>query len=97
MVLVGRGQAKLHEDRRHMPLHAALGEVEDLRDRAVRLALGHHPQHLALALGGLVERPWPIALPSMCATTSGSRAEPGSRAPCRRQDRNRGRGSALFA
>src|SRR3712207_8678920 len=35
----------------------ALGHVQRLRDRAVRLAIGHHPEDLALARGELVDRP----------------------------------------
>src|SRR5947208_7557351 len=49
-------QAELHEDVRNVLLDRAVGDHERLRDRAVRAALRHQPEHVALTWRELVER-----------------------------------------
>ena len=56
VVVLGGRQPELDEDVRDVLLDRALGDDQRLGDRGVRAALGHQPEHLALARGELVER-----------------------------------------
>ena len=56
VVVLGGRQAELHEDVRDVLLDRALGDHQLLGDGRVRAALGHQPEHVALARGELVER-----------------------------------------
>ena len=61
VVVLGGGEVELLEDRLHVPLDRAPAQVELLGDCAVRAALGDQREHLALALGELVEGGAPVA------------------------------------
>ena len=74
--LVGGRQAELEEDVRHVLLDGALGDDERLGDQAVGAALGHQPEHLALARGERFERVLRPERTSSWVTTSGSSAAP---------------------
>src|SRR3954452_14023005 len=67
MVLLDSGQAQLLEDARAVLLHLALADAEALGDAPVRPAVGHQLEHLALASGQLVERPFAAALAEQLA------------------------------
>ena len=56
VVVRGRRQPELREDARDVLLDGAERDEQALRDRLVGAALGHQPEHLALAGGQLVER-----------------------------------------
>src|SRR3954471_14285845 len=56
VLLPGGGQIELAEDTRDVALDRALGDEQLLLDRPVGEALGNQAQHLALAVGQLVER-----------------------------------------
>ena len=56
MVLGGGREVELGEDRRDVLLDRALGDDELAGDRGVGAALGHQPQHLALARGQRLQR-----------------------------------------
>ena len=74
-------QPELAEDVRDVLLDRALGDHQALGDRRVRAALGHQPEHVALARGQLVER----AVVPAAAERAGRR--PRGPARCRRRRR----------
>ena len=55
MILGRGGQPQLREDARYVLFDGALGDHELFRDARVGAALGHEPEHLALARGELVD------------------------------------------
>src|ERR1051325_4511424 len=62
VVLVGRRQAQLREDARHVLLDRAERDHELLGDRLVRLPFRHQPEHFTLARRQVLE--WIVAPPA---------------------------------
>jgi hypothetical protein len=56
VIVVGRWQRELREDRRDVLLHRAVTDRESARDRAVRTAFGHQLEDVPLARRECVQR-----------------------------------------